>query len=100
MAAIAHPRPEKKALAVACGAHVVHDGFTDALVVLLPLWQAEFGIGYAEIGLLRSLYTGAMAAFQVPATCSPGVRRACARNMLANLPQPISPTRTGRPRFA
>jgi MFS transporter, FSR family, fosmidomycin resistance protein len=67
MAAIAHPRPEKKALAVACGAHVVHDGFTDALVVLLPLWQAEFGIGYAEIGLLRSLYTGSMAAFQVPA---------------------------------
>jgi MFS family permease len=68
MVALAHPRPEKKALAAACGAHVVHDGFTDALVVLLPIWQTEFGIGYAEIGLLRSVYTGSMAAFQVPAS--------------------------------
>jgi len=35
--------------------------------VLLPLWQAEFGLGYAEIGLLRALYVGAMAGFQIPA---------------------------------
>src|SRR5581483_11497446 len=28
--------------------------------VLLPVWQAEFGLGYAEIGLLRALYVGAM----------------------------------------
>lgn len=54
-------------MAVACGAHILHDGFTDLLYVLLPLWQAEFGLGYAEIGLLRALYTGAMASFQVPA---------------------------------
>ena len=25
-------------LAVACGAHVLHDGFTDLLYVLLPVW--------------------------------------------------------------
>ena len=30
----------------------------------------------------------------------PGVSRACARNMVPNLPQPISPTRTGRPASA
>jgi MFS family permease len=54
-------------MAVACGAHVLHDGFTDLLYVLLPLWQVEFGLGYAEIGLLRALYVGAMAGFQVPA---------------------------------
>ncbi len=29
---------------VACGAHALHDGFTDTLYVLLPLWQAEFGL--------------------------------------------------------
>src|SRR5690349_20770897 len=29
--------------------------------------------------------------------CSPSVRRACARNMVPNLPAPISPTVTGRP---
>src|SRR5712691_5397869 len=58
---------ERRTMGVACGAHVLHDGYTDLLYVLLPLWQAEFGLGYAEIGLLRALYTGAMAGFQVPA---------------------------------
>ncbi|MGE5269905.1 MAG: MFS transporter, partial [Thiohalocapsa sp.] len=59
--------PERRAMGVACGAHMLHDGCTDLLYVLLPLWQAEFGLGYAEIGLLRALYTGAMASFQMPA---------------------------------
>jgi MFS transporter, FSR family, fosmidomycin resistance protein len=59
--------PERRTMAVACGAHVLHDGYTDLLYVLLPLWQAEFGLGYAEIGLLRALYVGAMAGFQMPA---------------------------------
>src|SRR5205823_9247940 len=59
--------PERRTLAVAGGAHILHDGFTDLLYVLLPLWQAEFGLGYAEVGLLRALYAGAMAGFQLPA---------------------------------
>ena len=59
--------PERRTMTVACGAHVLHDGFTDLLYVLLPLWQAEFGLGYAEIGLLRALYVGSMAGFQMPA---------------------------------
>ena len=54
-------------MAVACGAHALHDGFTDLLYVLLPLWQAEFGLGYAEVGALRALYAGAMASVQLPA---------------------------------
>ncbi len=58
---------ERRTMGVACGAHVLHDGYTDLLYVLLPLWQAEFGLGYAEIGLLRGLYTGSMAGFQMPA---------------------------------
>jgi MFS family permease len=58
---------ERRTLGVACGAHALHDGFTDLLYVLLPLWQAEFGLGYAEIGILRALYAGSMAGFQVPA---------------------------------
>src|SRR5260221_1573636 len=65
--------PERRTMGVACGAHVLHDGYTDLLYVLLPLWQAEFGLGYAEVGLLRALYTGSMASFQVPAG---GVARA------------------------
>src|SRR5436305_8162862 len=59
--------PERRTIGVACGAHILHDGYTDLLYVLLPLWQAEFGLGYAEIGLLRALYTGSMAGFQLPA---------------------------------
>src|SRR5882762_1943423 len=59
--------PERRTMGVACGAHVLHDGYTDLLYVLLPIWQAEFGLGYAEIGLLRALYAGSMAGFQVPA---------------------------------
>jgi len=59
--------PERRTMAVACGAHVLHDGFTDLLYVLLPVWQARFGLGYAAIGLLRAFYVGAMAGFQVPA---------------------------------
>src|SRR4051812_50122507 len=84
--------PERRTLAVAGGAHILHDGFTDLLYVLLPLWQAEFGLGYAEVGLLRSVYAGAMAGFQVPAgllaeRCGgravPGPRAPLARGGLA-----------------
>ncbi|MEX2128209.1 MAG: MFS transporter [Xanthobacteraceae bacterium] len=63
----ANKREERRALGVACGAHALHDGYTDLIYVLLPIWQAEFGLGYAEIGLLRGAFAGAMAAFQVPA---------------------------------
>ncbi|MBV8779447.1 MAG: MFS transporter [Alphaproteobacteria bacterium] len=57
----------RRTMAVACGAHVLHDGYTDLLYVLLPLWQAEFALGYAEVGLMRALYVGALAGFQLPA---------------------------------
>ena len=58
---------EQRTFAVACGAHVLHDGYTDLLYVLLPLWQTEFALDYAAVGLLRALYVGAMAGFQMPA---------------------------------
>src|SRR5437763_17176788 len=58
--------PERRTLAVACGAHALHDGYTDLLYVLLPVWQAEFGLGYAELGALRGVFVGAMASFQIP----------------------------------
>jgi FSR family fosmidomycin resistance protein-like MFS transporter len=58
---------ERRAGAVACGAHALHDGYTDLIVVMLPIWQAEFGLGYGELGLMRGLFAGTMAAFQIPA---------------------------------
>jgi MFS family permease len=59
-------KDERRALGAACGAHALHDGYTDLIYVMLPLWQAEFGIGYAALGLLRTCYSGTMAGLQIP----------------------------------
>ena len=59
-------RRARAILATACGAHFVHDGFSDILYVLLPVWATEFGLSFAQVGLLKTLYTGGMASFQVP----------------------------------
>jgi FSR family fosmidomycin resistance protein-like MFS transporter len=48
------------------GAHALHDGFTDLLNVLYPLLQAQFGLSYAAIGALKTVYSGAMASGQIP----------------------------------
>jgi MFS family permease len=65
---LAQPRrDERRAAGVAFGAHALHDGYTDLIYVMLPLWQAEFGLSYAALGLLRGLFTGAMAGLQIPA---------------------------------
>ncbi|MGZ6076506.1 MAG: MFS transporter, partial [Myxococcaceae bacterium] len=59
--------PGLRTLAVAGMAHALHDGYTDTIYVLLPLWQVEFGLGYGRLALMRGLYAGAMACLQVPA---------------------------------
>ncbi|PYC15417.1 MFS transporter [Pseudomonas mosselii] len=69
----APPSPRRKALAAASLAHGVHDGLTDVIYVLLPLWQVAFGLSYAQVGLLRGAYAGMMAGFQLLA--SKGARR-------------------------
>jgi FSR family fosmidomycin resistance protein-like MFS transporter len=61
-------RSAKQAVAVANGAHVVHDGLSDVLYVFFPIWQAALGLDYAAIGALKACYSGAMAAFQLGAT--------------------------------
>lgn len=58
----------RRSLLAAGTAHAVHDGMTDVIYVLLPLWQAQFGLSLAFTGALRGLYAGCMAGFQVPAT--------------------------------
>jgi MFS transporter, FSR family, fosmidomycin resistance protein len=54
-------------LATACSIHFVHDGFSDILYVLLPLWASDFGLTFAQVGMIRTAYSGGMAAFQIPA---------------------------------
>jgi FSR family fosmidomycin resistance protein-like MFS transporter len=56
-----------RTLRICCAVYALHDGLTDMLSILLPLWQSEFGLSFTAVGLLRAIYTGAMAAFQVPA---------------------------------
>ncbi|WP_347906094.1 MFS transporter [Pseudomonas purpurea] len=58
----------RRSLVAACGAHAVHDGLTDLIYVLLPIWQVQFGMSYAQIGLLRGAYSGMMAGFQLLAS--------------------------------
>jgi FSR family fosmidomycin resistance protein-like MFS transporter len=65
-ASVASKAEERRAIGVASGAHALHDGYTDLIYVMLPIWQAEFGLGYAALGLLRTCYAGTMAALQIP----------------------------------
>jgi len=57
----------RRVLALAGTAHVLHDGYTDLIYVLLPVWQVEFALGYGMLAVVRGLYAGAMAALQLPA---------------------------------
>ena len=54
-------------LAVVAAAHFLHDGFADVVYVLLPLWAAEFSLSFAQVGIIRTAYSGGMALFQIPA---------------------------------
>src|SRR6478752_10748057 len=64
--AVTSPTTPRRTLTVCGGAHALHDGFTDLLNVLYPLLQAQFGLSYAAIGALKSVYSGAMASGQIP----------------------------------
>jgi FSR family fosmidomycin resistance protein-like MFS transporter len=58
---------ERRALGVACGAHALHDGYTDLIYVMLPIWQNEFGLGLGVLGLMKTVFSGTLASFQIPA---------------------------------
>jgi MFS transporter, FSR family, fosmidomycin resistance protein len=58
---------QRRVAAVAGLAHALHDGYTDLIYIMLPLWQAEFALTYAALGLLRSMFVGATAVLQIPA---------------------------------
>jgi FSR family fosmidomycin resistance protein-like MFS transporter len=59
--------PKSRSLLGACLAHVLHDGYTDQLYALLPVWQAQFGLSYAGLAIVRALYYGMMGGLQLPA---------------------------------
>jgi len=58
---------QRRDLVGACVAHMLHDGYTDQLYALLPIWQTQFGLSYAGLAIVRVLYYGTMGVLQVPA---------------------------------
>jgi FSR family fosmidomycin resistance protein-like MFS transporter len=58
---------QRRAISIAAVTHALHDGYTDLIYIMLPLWQAEFGLDYAALGVLRGVFVGAMACLQIPA---------------------------------
>jgi MFS transporter, FSR family, fosmidomycin resistance protein len=56
-----------RTLWTACAAHALHDGYTDLIYLLLPIWQAEFGLGFGALAFLRGLAAATMAGLQMPA---------------------------------
>jgi MFS family permease len=66
MERMSQPRP-RVAMMTACATHFLHDGLSDLLYVMFPLWAREFSLSFTQVGLLKTSYSGAMALFQVPA---------------------------------
>ena len=60
-------RLARATLVASCAIHFVHDGCSDLLYILFPVWAREFSLSFAQVGLLRTGYSGALALFQVPA---------------------------------
>ena len=60
-------RRARATLVASCAIHFVHDGCSDLLYILFPVWAREFSLSFAQVGLLRTGYSGALALFQVPA---------------------------------
>lgn len=56
----------RRSLLGACLAHILHDGYTDLLYPLLPVWQVQFGLSYTGLAAMRALYYGTMGGLQVP----------------------------------
>ena len=60
-------QPKWQALLTGKLAHFIHDGFTDMLYLFFPFWQAQWALTFAEVGLLKTVVSGSMAMFQLPA---------------------------------
>ncbi len=55
----------RKALTVSSATHIVQDGLTTTITVLLPVLAQAFGLAYAEVGLLKGIKTFAQALMEM-----------------------------------
>ena len=58
--------PQQLVLLMCCVMHAVHDGYTSAMYLLLPLVAADLHLSYAQVGLLKTLVSGGQSLFQLP----------------------------------
>ena len=47
--------PRTRVLWLSCTAHALHDGYTDMIYALLPVWQADFGLSFGALAMLRGI---------------------------------------------
>lgn len=59
------PSLDRTALPVSCIAHIVQDGLSAAINVLLPVLAQAFGLGYAEVGILKGLKSLSQAVLEI-----------------------------------
>ncbi len=57
---------QRRVAAITSATHALHDGYTDLMFIMLPLWQTEFALSYAALGALRGVLAGTMACMQIP----------------------------------
>jgi MFS transporter, FSR family, fosmidomycin resistance protein len=53
-------------LLLCCLMHVIHDGYTSAMYLLLPLIATDLQLSYAQVGFLKTLISGGQSLFQLP----------------------------------
>ena len=53
----------RRTLGVCGGAHILHDGFTDVIYILLPIWSQALGLSLVQVGILKSIMSAALAGF-------------------------------------
>jgi FSR family fosmidomycin resistance protein-like MFS transporter len=61
-----HPTASR-VLLVAASIHTCNDAMFAVMYPLLPLIAADLGLSYAEVGIVKALYSGASAVLQLPA---------------------------------
>ena len=53
-------------LTACCATHGVQDGLTSSIYILLPILAQAFGLGFAQVGMVRAAHGAAMGLLELP----------------------------------
>src|SRR5436309_920895 len=56
-----------RVLLIAAALHVCNDAFFAVMYPIMPFIAAELGLSYAEVGLIKTVFSGSSALLQLPA---------------------------------